>query len=70
MGVEGIEKTAYFHTVQLVVGSSMVDILAGFIYGFRFPYGLLGQHGFFDNFTVVFEKTAPAPHVEVTRRAG
>ena len=70
VGVEGIEKTAYFHTVQLVVGASMVEILAGFIYGFRFPYGLLGQHGFFDHFRVGFERTAVSPHVEVIRRNG
>lgn len=70
VGVEGIEKTAYFHSVQLVVDSSMVEILAGFIDGFRFPYGLLGQHGFFSHFRVVFERTASAPYVEVTRRDG
>jgi hypothetical protein len=67
VGVEGIEQTAFFHEVRLVVGSAMVEIRAGFIAGFRFPYGLLGQAGFFDRFQVTLRNHPDDPHILVER---
>ena len=68
VGVEGIQRTAFFHSVQLIVGSSLVSIRAGFVERFPFAYGLLGQAGFFDSFLVTFNKELASPYVEIIRR--
>ena len=65
VGVGGTEQIAYFHSVELGVGEWVVAIKAGFVEKLRWPYGLLGQEGFFDNFVVAHYNVPANPFVEV-----
>lgn len=64
-GVGRETNTCYFHPVRLFVGPFHVDIRAGFTEALGFPYGLLGQSGFFDHFLVTFNAVSAARYVEV-----
>lgn len=58
MGVGGKFSIYYTHRVQIEVGGWVHDIEAGFmpsVAGRVIPYGLVGQKGFFDLFTVKFD---------------
>lgn len=64
-GVEGRECKAFLHSVDVVIGSMRFRILAGFVERFAFPFGLLGQAGFFDHFVVTLSNSPPQPYVEI-----
>lgn len=63
--VAGSITKVYFHTIKLVVGAEMVEIKAGF--SWDITANLLGQTGFFDNFTVSFDPTFEPPCFDVER---
>lgn len=57
-GVGGKISLYYTHPVTLTVGNISNEIIAGFIPkigGGIVPYGLVGQNGFFDKFSVKFD---------------
>ena len=55
-GISGQQLTAYFHDIQIEVGGHRFDCYAGFSRDIdNMPYGLLGQIGFFDLFSIVFD---------------
>lgn len=55
-GTSGEPQKAYFHKVAFKVGGIASQYDVGFSYDMeRLPYGLLGQYGFFDKWTVKFE---------------
>lgn len=55
-GIYGKEMKAYFHDIRISVGGYEFDCCAGFSRELdQLPYGLLGQHGFFDLFNVLFD---------------
>ena len=55
----------YYHNVKLLVGADMVDIKAGF--SWDITVNLLGQVGFFDNFSVTFDPSPHPPCFEIQR---
>jgi hypothetical protein len=66
-GVHGSTADAYFHKIKIYVESDWVfEVLAGFIKGSNVN-GLLGRHGFFDNFHVGFDHSVKPPEFEITR---
>lgn len=53
---EGKGSAAYFHEITLSIGNHNAQTLVGFSYDIaKHGYGLLGQRGFFDIFTVKFD---------------
>lgn len=56
-GVQASQPSrAYLHEITISVGGSSHKILAGFSYGIApSGYGIVGQKGFFDIFTVTFD---------------
>ncbi len=59
-GVGGKASVYYFHKITIEVGGWPYEIEAGFmksVAGNVMPYGLVGQNGFFDKFTVKFDLT-------------
>ncbi len=55
--ISGPRSKVYFHNVKLIVATEVIEIKAGFCWDLS--ENLLGQIGFFDNFTVTFD---PVPH--------
>lgn len=53
-GVGGGGITAYFHNLYIEIGGYRFNIYIGFTYD-KLPFPLLGQKGFFNLFTVIFE---------------
>ena len=57
-GIYGKPMTAYFHQIKIGVGGYEFNCCAGFSRELdQLPYGLLGQYGFFDLFTITFDFT-------------
>lgn len=54
-GVTLGEGEQFFHEVTLVLGGNKIEGYVGFSYDLKFPFGLLGQEGFFDKFRVCFD---------------
>ncbi len=57
-GVGGKSSVFYLHPITIEVGGWSYDIKAGFmakVSGYTTPYGIVGQEGFFDIFTVKFD---------------
>lgn len=57
-GVGGKTSIYYLHEIKIIVGGHSYGIQAGFmadVAGRVMPYGLVGQKGFFDIFTVKFD---------------
>lgn len=55
-GITGVTETYYVHEVEIRVGGWPFKIKAGFLKNFpRYGYGVVGQVGFFDIFTVKFD---------------
>lgn len=55
-GVTGAVENFYMHTVTLAVSGTTFRATVGFLPGMtRFGYGVVGQKGFFDIFTVKFD---------------
>jgi hypothetical protein len=66
-GISGQMKIAfYFHKVKLLAGGESFDIQAGFSDQLAVA-GLLGQVGFFENFSVTFDYTPHPPCFEIQR---
>ena len=57
--ISGPPSKVYYHVVKLVVGMDIVEIKAGFCWDLS--ENLLGQIGFFDNFTVIFDPSLHPP---------
>jgi hypothetical protein len=55
-GVSGVREVAYLHRVDLVVrGLSSITLDVGFTNSMAVGTGLLGQHGFFEQFQINFQ---------------
>jgi hypothetical protein len=55
-GVSGVREVVYLHRVGLVVrGLSSITLDVGFTNSMAVGTGLLGQHGFFENFQINFQ---------------
>ncbi len=55
-GITGAVEPYYIHPITIKVGGWPFDILVGFLPGIgKFGYGVVGQRGFFDIFTVKFD---------------
>ncbi|HEY4489538.1 MAG TPA: hypothetical protein VJA87_03625 [Candidatus Paceibacterota bacterium] len=57
-GVGGKASIYYLHPVEIIVGGWPKKITAGFmpdVAGRVMPYGIVGQKGFFEHFTVKFD---------------
>lgn len=67
LGVEQVPMNAFFHNITLDVGGIRVPIRAGFVRGFRFSHGILGQAGFFDQFVVTISAAGRSPYIEMLR---
>ena len=66
-GITGGPAVAvYFHKVKIVIGSTQFETMAGFSSGLSVA-GILGRHGFFDNFSVKFDPTVSPPEIELTK---
>jgi hypothetical protein len=63
--IPGPRSKVYYHDVKLVVGADIVEIKAGF--SWDLSENLLGQIGFFDNFTVTFDPSPQPPCFEIHR---
>lgn len=53
-GATGDGKVQFLHHISLLIGGHMIDLEAGFSYDLAFPFGLLGQRGFFEKFRIYF----------------
>lgn len=56
----------YYHAVKLCVGGHLIPIIAGFYEKLSFA-GILGRHGFFEHFQVLFDPANTPPGFETTR---
>ena len=55
-GITGVNAPIYFHNIVIKVGGWPFKIRAAFLREIgRFGYGIVGQKGFFDIFTVKFD---------------
>lgn len=55
-GITGVGEPYYIHPVTIKVGGWFYKIRAGFLPGIaKLGYGIVGQKGFFDLFTVKFD---------------
>lgn len=55
-GTSGEPQKAYFHKISFKIGGNVHRCDVGFSYDMeKLAYGLLGQYGFFDKWTVRFE---------------
>ena len=63
--IGGLRSKVYYHNVKLVVATEIIEIKAGF--SFDLTENLLGQIGFFDNFTVTFDPSTHPPCFEIHR---
>lgn len=58
-GVTGTSFDAYFHKIRFMIkGWGIDEAYVGFTDKLKTPYGILGQHDFFDVFQVIFNKSA------------
>lgn len=54
-GVTKGNGECFLHEVTIDVGGNKIDLEVGFSYDLRFPFGLLGQKGFFEKNRVCFD---------------
>ena len=54
-GLSGEKVKVYFHNITLEVGGHQYECYAGFSYETGFKEGILGQNGFFNLFTTIFD---------------
>ena len=64
--VGGASGDVYYHEVKLCIAGAMIKINAGFSESLSVA-GLLGRHGFFEHFSVVFDPSNNPPGFEITR---
>jgi hypothetical protein len=66
-GVVGAAKgSVYYHRVKLCVAGGIIPITAGFSENLSVA-ALLGRHGFFEHFSVLFDPANNPPGFEITR---
>jgi hypothetical protein len=53
-GVSGVREVAYMHRIILAAGLSSISLDVGFTDSMAVGTGLLGQHGFFEQFHISF----------------
>ena len=63
-GVTKGNAKQYLHPVIIEIGGNKIDLVVGFSYDLSFPFGLLGQLGFFEKFRVCFDQ--PVGDFEIT----
>jgi hypothetical protein len=56
----------FYHQVKLCIGEHIIPIQAGFYEKLGWA-GILGRHGFFEHFTVMFDPSHDPPGLEITR---
>jgi hypothetical protein len=64
--VGGFKGEVYYHRVKLCVGGGIIAINAGFSENLSVA-ALLGRHGFFEHFTVLFDPSSNPPGFEINR---
>ena len=64
--IGGASAPMYFHKVKILIGSTIFETVAGFSSALVVA-GILGRHGFFDNFTVTFDPSEYPPQIDLTR---
>jgi hypothetical protein len=64
--VGGSRGEVYYHKVKLCIADSMLTVNAGFSEHLSVA-GLLGRHGFFEHFSVLFDPCNNPPGFEITR---
>lgn len=64
--VGGASGDVYYHQVKLQIGTSLISINAGFSEHLSVA-GLLGRHGFFEHYSVLFDPSNNPPGFEITR---
>jgi predicted aspartyl protease len=58
-GITGQDATAFLHPVAIVINGFEIETTIGFSNDISLGgYGILGQDGFFDHFTVIFDRSA------------
>ena len=63
-GITAGKGEQFFHNVILVIEGTSIENYVGFSCDLKFPFGLLGQEGFFDKFRVCFD--SPKKEFEIT----
>jgi predicted aspartyl protease len=54
-GTSGKQQIAYFHKVRFSAAGKEIEAMVGFSYQINeLAFGILGQEGFFDQFTITF----------------
>jgi hypothetical protein len=64
--VGGSFGDVYYHKVKLAVAGCILQVTAGFSEDLAVA-GLLGRHGFFEHFSVLFDPTHDPPGFEINR---
>jgi hypothetical protein len=64
--IGGAKGEVYYHKVKLCVGTHIIPINAGFSENLSVA-ALLGRHGFFEHFTVLFDPANNPPGFEINR---
>jgi hypothetical protein len=62
-GVNADPRPAYMHPITIILGGSEYEMQAGFVPDFAPLYGIVGQVGFFQLFSVKF--TYPKEEIEI-----
>ena len=64
--VDAPPAQVYYHRVKLCIGEHIISIKAGFYDKLGWS-GILGRHGFFEHFSVLFDPSETPPGIEITR---
>ncbi|OIN89242.1 hypothetical protein COW80_01815 [Candidatus Beckwithbacteria bacterium CG22_combo_CG10-13_8_21_14_all_01_47_9] len=54
-GVTSGKGEVFYHQVELAIGGWKIKSKVGFSYDLKYPLGILGQYGFFEFFSIVFD---------------
>jgi len=65
-GPNSPSEPIYFHKVKIMVGSEILETMAGFCRRLAVG-GLLGRRGFFENFSVKFDASLEPPQLEIEK---
>ena len=64
--VDGPQAKVYYHQVKLCFNEHIIPIRAGFYNKLGWA-GILGRHGFFEHFQILFDPSNTPPGLEITR---
>jgi len=64
--VGGSKGVVYYHAVKLVVPGNMISITGGFSENLSVA-AILGRHGFFENYVVIFDPSSNPPGLLIER---